>query len=247
MIKRIENMADAPALEQLAARQPDFLAGLWLQAFAQVRGALALYSCGSGVLLAVHGSAGVLTGKPSLAQRRELRACLPLLGVGTLYTADRLLLGLPGRASPLVWMTRAPAAGSPLPVQQSYAAAAQLVCGDLPRQAMMDFYADLCARRNRGLVQVLCLGQDAAPTGCVVLGGPLPAAPNAPATVYFSDLVVAAAHRGQGHSRTLLQGADAACRAMGGARLLLHCAPGMVPFYKKHGWTEGGKIWMRKI
>ncbi len=249
MIRRIEELTAAPGPARLAAGQPDLLAGLWLQAFAQVRGGVALYDCGGGVFLTVHGTAGVLTGRPGFAQRRELKTFLPLAGVRTLYTRDRLLLGLPGTAAPLVWMHRTPVRTQALPQQNSYAAAAQLVCQGRPKEVMMDFYADLCARRNRGLMRVLRTGEDTAPTGCVALAGPLPLneSPAAPTILYFSDLMVEPAHRGHGLGARLLAGAEACALQLGADKLVLHCAPDMAPFYARHGWVAGGKIWMRKL
>ncbi len=253
MIRRIEDSSALPAntLARLAAAQPDMLAALWLQAFGQVRGALALYDCGSDVLLAVHAGQGVLCGSPPLHRYRELRAFLPFAGVHTLYTRTPLPLVLPHRAAPLLCMRRTPDAGAnaALPQQESYAAAARLVCGDLSEQAMMDFYADLCTRRNRGLVRVLRLGPDAEPIGCVALAGPLPLAAGAggPTALYFSDLTVAHAHRRRGHGAALLRAAEAEALALGAKSLLLHCAPALERYYARRGWQTCGKIWKRSL
>lgn len=200
MIRPAEN---APALLEArcaAVPHPGLLAALWRQAFGGMPGQLAVYDCGGGLVLAVHGQTGVLLGRPAAAQRRELAAFLPFAGIRTLYTADRCRF-LSGSARQLVWMSAPAAPGDPQPpadacgpfarlqpadtdtgaaLQQSYAAAAALICDGLPQSACGDFYADLCTRRNRGLAAVLRLGPDAAPTACLVGSGPV-ALPFAPA------------------------------------------------------------------
>lgn len=182
MIRRLEEYA--PALEAAAAAMPHpgILAVLWQRTAGGLPGGLTVYDCGSGVLLAVRRGAAVLLGRPDAAARQELTAFARFAGIRYLYSDPDVTF--PGwRPQPLMCMA------SPVCRPQShsslfrghtvwpmtrYFSAAQLVCGDADEETRNDFYAELCSRRNRGIGQVLAIGDAAAPEGCVVCSGPVP-------------------------------------------------------------------------
>ena len=58
--------------------------------------------------------------------------------------------------------------------------------------------------------------------------------------VIFS-LAVAPEHRGRGISRQLMERFIDGSKGMGKSRILLLCQPGLVPYYEKYGFIDGGE------
>ena len=277
MIRRLEEYEQALDAACTAMPHPGMLAALWMRTAGGLPGGLSVYDCGSGVLLVVRRGAAVLLGRPGAASRRELAAFAPFAGIHCLYTSDDVQLpAADWSCQPLVWMAArtqsAPAArgasGHAVYLLSSYFAAAQLICGDESEETRNDFYAELCSRRNRGLGQVLALGERSAPAGCAVCSGPIPCpvpaerkhlpllqrlrirlkrSKAAPAewlpTIYLSDVFVAPQYRGDGRGAALVQAA--LCKQglpEETQQITVYCAPEMIPFYQSLRLQEGGRL-----
>ena len=253
MIRRVE--ADASHLAAAAARQPQpgLLAVLWQAAYAGVRGdRLTVYEW-SGSLLPVHDGTGVLLEQPGFlprARRRfaraeELTAFARMTGLHTLYAAENAPGTQCGTRQLLDWMTAPEKAASDAPEEtssqgvrllQRYAPAAALVCDGLPEQVKNDFYADLCLKRNRGLMQLPGLGAEDAPDGCLAVSGPVTLGGRQ--VSYLSDLTVRPDCRGQGCGAALMRYA-LRC-AVGTA--VLYCDPALTGYYAGMGFRRGGRV-----
>ena len=182
MIRRLEEYAQALADAAATAPHPGLLAALWKRTAGGLPGGLTVYDCGGGLLLAVRRGAAVLLGEPTAAARQEITAFARFAGIRYLYTAGSVSFS-GWKAKPLVWMAcpvdrTAPPAATPHTVAplNGYSAAAQLVCGEECEEVRNDFYAELCSRRNRGIGQVLAIG-DPALEACLVCSGPIPCPP----------------------------------------------------------------------
>lgn len=283
MIKRLEEYAQPLAEACAAMPHPGMLAALWKRTAGGLPGGLTVYDCGSGVLLAARRGAAILLGCPNAASRKELAAFLPFAGIRCLYTAECVPLPAAGwQDQPLVWMAA--------PVQKgfgegridghtvyptgNYFAAAQLICTGEEETTRNDFYAELCCRRNRGLGQVLAIGDPTAPEACAVCSGPVfsPAPDAAPAgrslwqrllarlkkpqpsvtemlpTVYLSDVYTAPQHRGGGRGTALVKAVrQLTALPAETQQAVVYCAPEMTPFYKKLGFAEGGRLRCRTL
>ena len=282
MIRRLEEYEQALAKAIAAMPQPGMLAALWKRTAGGIPGGLTVYDCGSGVLLAARRGAAVLLGCPGAASRREITLFAPFAGITCLYTADEVQLPAARWAcSPLVWMAARtqPADGNadacevyPL---TGYYAAARLICAQESEETRNDFYAELCSRRNRGVGQVLAIGDRAMPDACAVCSGPIPAPvpaaepvkkptglwqrlrarlqrpqpPEMVPTVYLSDVFVAPQYRGGGKGAALVH---AALRRLSlpeeTQQVAVYCVPEMSPFYEKLSLRQGGRLhrWLLK-
>ena len=179
MIRRLEEYTQALTDAAAAMPHPGLLAVLWKRTAGGLPGGLTVYDCGSGLILAVRRGAAVLLGEPNAAARQEITAFARFAGIRYLYTAASVSFS-GWKAKPLVWMAcpvdrTAPPAVTPHTVAPltGYSAAAQLVCGQECEEVRNDFYAELCSRRNRGIGQVLAIG-DPVPEACLVCSGPVP-------------------------------------------------------------------------
>lgn len=272
MIRRLEEYEQALAEAIAAMPQPGMLAALWKRTAGGIPGGLTVYDCGSGVLLAARRGAAVLLGCPGAASRREITFFAPFAGIACLYTADEVQLPAARWAcSPLVWMAARtqPADGNadacevyPL---TGYYAAARLICAQESEETRNDFYAELCSRRNRGIGQVLAIGESTAPEACAVCSGPVPCPvpvrekqpaglwqrlcarlkkpqpPEVLPTVYLSDVFVAPQCRGGGRGAALVRAALQRLALPEETRqIAVYCAPEMMPFYKKLQLRTGG-------
>ena len=282
MIRRLEEYEQALTKAIAAMPQPGMLAALWKHSAGGIPGGLNVYDCGSGVLLVVRRGAAVLLGHPGAASRREIALFAPFAGIACLYTAKTVQLSAAWwTCRPLVWMA-APAQPAPsggyaeqhgvFPLN-GYYAAAKLICAQESEEVRSDFYAELCSRRNRGIGQVLAIGDPAAPDACAVCSGPVPCPaplrekPSAglwqrlrarlkkpqPAellpTVYLSDVFVAPEHRGSGRGAALVRAALHKRELPEETRqIAVYCAPEMAPFYEKLSLQKGGELyrWMWK-
>jgi GNAT superfamily N-acetyltransferase len=155
----------------------------------------------------------------------------------------------------------------------NYSAAAKLICENESEETRNDFYAELCSRRNRGIGQVLAIGDRAEPEACAVCSGPVPAPAPVPKntraglwqrlcarlkkpqppemlpTVYLSDVFVAPPHRGSGKGAALVHAALQRLDLPEETRqIAVYCAPEMVPFYEKLQLQTGGRLhcWLQK-
>lgn len=284
MIRRLEEYEQALAEAIAAAPQPGMLAALWKRTAGGIPGGLTVYDCGSGVLLVTRRGAAVLLGEPGAASRREITLFAPFAGVTCLYTAEAVRLpAAQWKDCPLVWM--AAPAGEGVPAGRtdghivyplsSYSAAAKLICAQESEDVRNDFYAELCSRRNRGVGQVLAIGDRAMPDACAVCSGPIPAPvpaaepvkkptglwqrlrarlqrpqpPEMVPTVYLSDVFVAPQYRGGGKGAALVH---AALRRLSlpeeTQQVAVYCVPEMSPFYEKLSLRQGGRLhrWLLK-
>ena len=119
---------------------------------------------------------------------------------------------------------------------QRYAPAAELVCDGLPEAVKNDFYADLCLRRNRGLMQVPGLGPEESPDGCLAVSGPVLLGGRQYS--YLSDLTVRPSCRGQGCGTALMRYA-LHCAA---GTPVLYCDPALTGYYAGMGFRRGGRV-----
>lgn len=282
MIRRLEEYEQALAEAVAAMPQPGMLAALWKRTGGGIPGGLTVYDCGSGVLLVTRRGVAVLLGCPGAASRREISLFAPFAGIGCLYTAETVQLPAARWTDhPLVWMaapTVSAAAGGrtdghivyPL---NNYSAAAKLLCENESEETRNDFYAELCSRRNRGIGQVLAIGDRAEPEACAVCSGPVPCPAPVPKkthtglwqrlyarlkkpqpaemlpTVYLSDVFVAPPHRGSGKGAALVHAALQRLELPQETRqIAVYCAPEMIPFYEKLSLREGGYLhrWLLK-
>lgn len=242
MIRRSDDTA--LLLRRCAATpHPGLTAALWQAGFGGLPGALALYRCG-GAMLAVHGAAGVLTGRLPPSGAAELLEFASALKLNVLYVPPGFSVPPGCSAEPLLCLCArpVPAPATPVRPQTNYAAAARLLCGVADEGSCADFYADLCARRNRGQVAVLGLGPQLAPDGCIVRSGPLTPPVRWPRKsarcCFLSDLFVLPAARGQGRGSAL----ERAAMAADADELFLYCRQALAPFHAGLGWQPAGRL-----
>jgi GNAT superfamily N-acetyltransferase len=148
-----------------------------------------------------------------------------------------------------------------------YYAAARLICAQESEETRNDFYAELCSRRNRGIGQVLAIGDRTAPEACAVCSGPVPCPvpvqekmptglwqrlcarmkkpqpPELLPTVYLSDVFVAPQYRSGGRGAALVRAALQRLALPEDTRqIAVYCAPEMIPFYEKLQLRTGGRL-----
>ncbi|GEM_PF-6989677 len=135
--------------------------------------------------------------------------------------------------------------------QTDYLSAVRLISEALPaeqrEQGWQNLYSRLCRMRNRAVGQVLGIGEQENPVGCLVMAGPF-ATESGPLT-YLSDLFVLPAARHSGRGKALMQAAIqviATRQTEPGTEetALLLCRRALTGYYQKMGFIRTGS-WLR--
>lgn len=205
----------------------DACAGLRIEAAYQCAAA-GCYLAPNGALL-LRGNSLLLCGEPP--EMEELEAFCAFAGVSELEGAPDLLPSF--RRHRLLQMELAAPAQ---PALSTLAAAKideqpnlwQLAFAGLLQVRPEDWYAEACARRNRGLAQIYAVQTE----GCyAATAGIYAMRPNA---AYLTAVATAPAYQGRGFARALL---DKLAEFCAGRTLTLLCEPELRLFYERAGYV----------